>query len=230
MPQNEPSRLDALADRRRTVRISPTERAYSSFVKKLRWFLPIAALGIVGILMVWPKIQVEIAERRFGPSPLDRAALEQAATENRLLNAQFSSVDAKGRPFSVNAQEAIQENNNPDNIILQNPKGTLKLDSGQTLTAESKHGIYAQTKQHLNLMDDVVLTRSDGTVMTTQILFVDLMTNDSHTDQPVAIDGPQGHLRAQNMNSSGGGAITIFGGPATLTLNAKSTNDPKGGS
>lgn len=219
-PDNKP-RLTALDDRRRNVRLTLGDRTYSAFVKKLRLFLPFVAAGIVAALLIWPKIELEISERRFAPSKLDQAALRQAATENRLINANFSSTDSKGRPFTLLATEALQENENPDSIILQNPNGKMQIDDEQSMTATSKKGIYAQAAQHLTLNDDVVLTRSDGTTMKTQTLFVDIKSNDTKTQTPVVIDGPQGHLTAQGMYTQYGGAITTFVGPAKLILNQK---------
>lgn len=224
-PSSPDQRLSALHDRRKTVRIASSAHLHSAFVSRLRWVLPVAALGIVAVLMIWPKIRVEIADRRFAPSTIDRAALEQAATENRLLNANFSSVDSQGRPITITSSEAVQENNNPDVILLQNPSGTLKTDEG-LMTAQARHGIYAQAKQHLTLNDDVVLARPDGTTLKTQTLFVELGTYDARTDVPVVIDGPQGKLTAQGMTTSNGGDVTVFSGPAKLILNSKSSIDP----
>ncbi|MCB1538719.1 MAG: LPS export ABC transporter periplasmic protein LptC [Rhodospirillales bacterium] len=220
-PQSDappPIRLEALTDRRRNIRFAPAERAYSRFVHHLRRILPMTALGILGVVMIWPKIETELAQRRFAPSRLDKAALEKAASENRLIGADFSALDSNGRPFSIIAKQAIQKNDDPDTVILEDPRGTLRLNADTTLSAQAKQGLYAQESRHLTLESDVVLTRSDGTTMTTQELFVDLMTNDSHTNMPVAIDGPQGHLTAQGMDMTDGGAVTIFAGPAKLIL------------
>jgi lipopolysaccharide export system protein LptC len=224
----EKHRFDALEDRRRSVRIPSRHHVYSSLVNRLRWVLPVLVLGIVAALMIWPKIQVEIAERRFAPSPIDRAALERAATENRLLNANFSSIDAKGRPFTLTASEAVQKNNDPDLVVLQKPRGTLKSSDTETMTGEAERGLYAQGKQHLTLTENVVLTRSDGTTMKTEKLFVNMATNDARTDVPVVIEGPQGKLTAQGMDMKNGGASTIFTGPAKLILNSNKSIDPAG--
>ena len=83
----EKGRLEALDDRRRNVRIAPRDRRHSAYVSRLRWALPFLVLFIVAMLMIWPKIQMEISERRFAPSKLDKAALEAAATQNKLLSA-----------------------------------------------------------------------------------------------------------------------------------------------
>lgn len=225
-PKASTERLTALDDRGRTAQLHHT---YTALVRKLRWVLPVAALVIVAVLMIWPKIEVEFSDRRFAPSKLDKAALQQAATENRLLNADFSSTDSKDRPFTINAKEAVQENNNPDIILLQEPHGSLRLDAEETGKAEARHGIYDQPKQFLTLNDDVVITRTDGTILRTQTLSIDLFNNEAKTDVPVTIDGPQGHLTAQGMDIQQNGLVTIFPGPAKLILNAENSVNPSGG-
>lgn len=227
-PKLETERLKALDDRGKP-RTSGAHHTYTALVQKLRWALPLSALIIVAVLMIWPKIEVEFSDRRFAPSKLDKAALEQAATENRLLNANFSSTDSKDRPFTINASEAVQENNNPDVILLQNPRGTLRIDDAETGKAESKNGLYEQTRQFLTLNDDVVITRTDGTILRTQTLSIDLFNNEAKTDVPVTIDGPQGHLTAQGMDIQQNGLVTIFPGPAKLILNAENSVNPSGG-
>lgn len=224
----EKPRLEALRDRRQTIRISFADRAYTAIIRKLRWVLPIAALGILAALLIWPKIELEISEKRFAPTKVDKAILEKAATENRLANANFSSVDAKGRPFSIRAVEAVQDTKNPDNVNLKTPSGTLKIDDTTDMTADALKGIYQQKDQILTLNENVVLTRSDGTVMKTAQMVINLMTNDASTDVPVTITGPQGQLEAKAMTMKNSGAVTIFKGPAKLILTPKNSIDPKG--
>jgi len=223
------NRFNALHDHSKGEGLSRSDKAYSGFVTKLRWILPISAVVIVTILMIWPKIQIEISQNRFAPAPVDRAALEKAAAENRLANAKFSSIDGKGRPFSITAAEAVQDSKTPDNVILQTPSGTLKMNGDVTMTANAKGGIYQQEKQVLELNENVVLTRSDGTTLQTQTMLIDLATSNVSASTPVEIDGPQGHLTAQSMTMTNGGATTIFKGPVKLILKTGNSINPKGG-
>jgi len=219
-----PERLGALHDRRTTVRLSTREQAYSGIVKKLRWALPVVALGILLILMVWPRIQIELENLRFKAAPIDKKILEQAATENRLLNADFSTVDSKGRPFHILADQAIQMNSDPDKVQMVNPNGTLKISDTETMTLRGDTGSFLQDKQFLTLNNHVVMTRSDGTVMKTELLHMDLAGNNAQTDQPVTIDSPQGQLWARGMTTKDAGRYTVFTGPAKLIIN---TDTPK---
>lgn len=225
-------RLKALGDdkRDRTVRLSRTDTIYSAIVARLRWVLPVTALAVVGILMIWPKVQLELADRRFAPTtPMDKAALEKAATENKLLNANYSSTDSKGRPFSLISTQATQQNQTPDIVLLETPKGSYTLGPDDIIKVTANEGIYAQEKQLLDLVTNVVITRSDGGVMNTQKLHVDLKNSNAHSDEPVTYAGPQGTLKAKAMDISQGGQVMVFTGPATLTINSNTSITPGGG-
>ena len=223
----EKTRLRALDPASGVVRLSLTDRAYSAIVKKLRWVLPVAAMGIVASLMLWPRLQDEFARNRFEPAKVDRADIEKAATENTLKDAMFSSVDSKGRPFSIIADEARSDAQNPDLILLARPRGSLKLDSGLSMSTRAATGTYAQKNQVLDLAGKVEVQRSDGTIMKSDTLQVDLMSNDAQTQTPVSVTGPDGTLDATGMKTSNGGANVVFTGPAKLVLKTGSTINPK---
>jgi LPS export ABC transporter protein LptC len=145
-----------------------------------------------------------------------------------LLNADFSSVDSEGRPFRILADQAIQQNNNPDKIQMVKPNGTLKNSEKESISLKGDIGLFEQDKQFLTLNDNVVMTRSDGTVLNTSVLYMNLADSSAQTDQPLTIEGPQGKIWANGMTTTGGGAKTVFTGPAKLIVN--STTTPKGGS
>lgn len=225
--QPTPSRLDALESGPVGPAALPALR--SAIVRKLRWILPVAAAGILAALMVWPKIEIELSEKRFEPVKIDRATLEKAAHENRLTDATFSSLDSAGRPFSILAAQAVQDSVYPDRITLDTPRGTLTLGPGDDLSAHAESGLYLQKDQILNLAGGVVITRSDGTVMNAPTMIVNLLTHDAHTRDAVSIKGPQGTLSAASgMLMREDGAVTIFGGPIVLTLLPRNSINPKG--
>lgn len=193
-------------------------RAYSFIVRKLRWILPIMALCIVLFLMVWPRIQTELENIRFKVQPIDQKVLEQAATETRLLQADFSSTDSKGRPYRVLADEAIQQNDDPDMIDLTNPDASLQTSESETMTATSAKGHLNQSTHDLTLEQSVTITRTDGTVLNTEILNLNLQSHDANTDQPITIKGDDIDLTATGMHTQNGGDIIIFAGPAKAIL------------
>jgi lipopolysaccharide export system protein LptC len=229
-PMDTPKpRLDALQNTNDSAKFSIATRAYSAFVKKLRIALPVSVLVIVTILLIWPKIEIELSQQRFAPVKTDTATLEKAARENRLSDAKFSSVDAKGRPFTISAAQAFQDNTNSDVVQLTTPQGSIQTSDTQDMQAKAATGVYLQKDQILELRDDVVITRSDGTIIKTATLKIDLKLNDLSTQSAITITSPQGDLQAANMTSKNNGAVTIFGGPVRLELKPKNSIHMQGG-
>lgn len=226
MPQQK--RLKALDDHGRATQLTVADRLYSGLIKKLRWALPILALLIVALLLIWPKIENELTLRRFAAPKIDQAVIERATAENRLENAKFSSVDAKGRPFTINSKTAVQDNINPDIIHLESPAGIIRQANGENIKATAERGTYRQKDQILDLESAVVVAQSDGTVMETAVMTVNLSTNDIYTDTPVTIDGPQGRIEAKGMDIRNDGLTTVFKGPAKLVINTGKTINPRG--
>jgi len=225
MPDQDtpPQRLEALNERRSSVRMSAQAQAYSIIVKKLRWALPITAMGILLILLVWPRISKELENIRFKVAPIDQKILEQAATQNTLLSADFASVDSKGRPFHILAEQAVQQNDDANTVQLIKPNGTLKSSETETINLSGDTGVYQQDTQYLTLTNNVVMTRTDGSVMKTEKLNMNMQTNSAATDQPITIDGPQGSIAAQGMTSIDGGAKTVFDGPVKLIVHTNTS-------
>lgn len=222
-PPKSPQRLAALNAHADTQ----NSHSHSFIVRKLRWLLPIMAMGIVLVLLIWPRLQTELENIRFKVAPIDEKVLELAATETRLIAADFSSVDTKGRPYRLLADHAIQKNDNPDFIELDSPKATLQTSPTESLNLQSRTGLMNQSTSNLILNDDVTLTRTDGTTLTTQNLNLNLETHDAQTDQPVTIRGPQFDLDATALNTTNSATLITFQGPATLVLKSSPPINPQ---
>lgn len=197
---------------------------YTSYVRKLRLALPLIVIMLVAVLLLWPKLKFEIKIPDV-PSSINKTDLEQAATENRLLQAEYFAVDSEGRPFKIRAIEAIQEKQNPDGVLLRAPVGALDMQDGTVLSIRSEHGLYEQEKKRLTLMDNVVMTRNDGSEMRTRSLFIDIANGIAETTTPVEGETPEGTIKARGMLITGRGALTVFKGPATLVLTTNSSLD-----
>ncbi len=210
-PENRLSALERGADDNRPIHL------YTNYVRKLRLALPLMVIALVAVLLLWPKLKFDIKMPDV-PSSINKADLEQAATENRLLQAEYTAVDSEGRPFKIRAAEAIQEKQNPDGVLLRLPVGALDMQDGSILGIRSAHGLYEQEKRRLTLMDNVVMTRNDGSEMRTRSLFVDIANGVAETTNPVEGETPEGTIKAQGMVITGRGALTVFKGPATLVL------------
>ena len=148
---------------------------------------------------------------------------DAALAENELINPRFQSTDKDLNPYTVTAKSAIQNQQNPDLVKLDTPKGRMVMKGGATLKVEANSGSYEQKQEKLFLENNVMLNHQSGYILNTQELRVDLKEGQAFSDKDVTITGPEGTIHAVGLDGNLETEILIFKGPATLTLNPKDT-------
>lgn len=187
-------------------------RAYTRFVRAMRLLLPLVAVGIVGIVVSWPRVE----ERMTAPPNVSPQA--QTVGQNELINPRFESQDSKAQPYTITATRAVQSSANPDIVFLETPVGDIKLSDGAKLGAAAEKGAFDQKAQTLNLEGRVKLVHDKGYEMTTEALLVDMAARTAYADTDVAGHGPAGTLAASGVKADMANGAVIFTGPVTLTL------------
>lgn len=190
----------------------------SSLVKFLKLALPLSAAAIALTLFLWPFVQNQMIADLAAPVEVSEPELIRAQTENRLLEATFSSVTSDGLPFNVNAVEAVQNLSNPDRIDMVKPTAMLTLDGGDTLNLKSETGVLEQENGDLLLEGQVTLSHDDGTQLTTNSVTANLKEGTARSTNIVRVEGPNGIIDAQGLSVSDAGNTIIFVGPARLEL------------
>lgn len=190
---------------------------YTNFVQSMRIILPLSALITFMMLILWPQMDSPYQNTEFN-SQEQETQIKQDVQSNKLLTARYEDIDSQGRPYVIEADEAVQRNDNPDIISLAYPRADLKLSDKMGLKIKSKSGEYAQNAQNLTLSGGVFFTRSDGTVLRTQRIEGNLKTGHAVTQDAVFIEGPSGTLDAQSMIIEDQGQRVIFKGPALLQV------------
>ena len=102
------------------------------------------------------------------------------------------------------------------------PKADITMEDGRWLMLQSRKGVYIQSTAQVDLSDNVILYRDDGTTMTTASASVDLKAGAAASDDPVHVEGPFGTIDAQGFTVTDKGAALNFTGPATAVLNGAS--------
>lgn len=194
-------------------RSSKINRKYSSFVKSLRLILPIAALVMTVIVLTWDE-----AGRRVAPKMKEDVIPASQNIQNELLKPVFNSVDDKNQPYTVTADRATQDRDDPDLIDLEKPVATLAMNSGEKVDANSTTGLYQQKAQKLNLEGAVHLIHSNGYTLTTEELRIDLATHKAYSGRDVRVEGPSGTIDATGLEGDSNTGSLIFTGPAKVIL------------
>jgi len=194
-------------------RSTKINRRYSSFVKSLRYILPLLALVMTVVVLTW-----EEAGRRVEPMKKEELLPQSENIQNELLKPVFNSVDDKNQPYTVTADRAVQNRQNADIVELEKPVATLSMNDGAKIDADSVSGLYQQKEQKLNLEGDVHLKHSNGYVLSTQELRVDLVTQKAYSGRDVRVEGPAGTLDATGLEGDASGGTLVFTGPAKIIL------------
>jgi lipopolysaccharide export system protein LptC len=200
------------------MRLLPTPRGMARrrwVITLTKWLLPAAALALLTTVAVWPEMERDATQATM--------AARTVATEvqgGQMVQARYHGVDDRGRPFTLTA--AIARQLDPTLIALTSPKGDITLENGTWLMLQSKRGTYVQRQNQLDLRDDVVLYRDDGTTMTTASAAIDLKNGAAAGSDPVHAEGPFGTLDSQGFTVLDKGAIIQFTGSSHVLLNGAS--------
>jgi len=211
MSQPSGKRFSQLGKIPRTIQLPG--KGYTTFVRVMRLALPLVAIGIIGMLLSWPRVEETLA-----PIPKEAVA-PSAVGKNELVNPRFASTDAKDQPFSITAARAVQSAGDPSVILLENPVADITLTNGTWLAAEAEQGAYRQNADRLLLQGKVRLYHDEGYEVTTAKLLVNLKSREAWSDEPVFGQGPAGTLQASGLQAHAATEQLIFTGPVKLVLN-----------
>lgn len=188
-------------------------RGYSRFVRAMRFVLPLAAIGLTVVIILWDEMAQQMRKvdhERLLPE------LEQARGE--MLSPQFDSTDSEGRPYTITAARATQDQNNPKITLLETPQAFIQLGPSENMKGTARSGVYEQEIGKLFLNKAVRLDHSSGYSLQSDELRVDLKTGQAFSDQPVHVEGNMGTIDALGMEADNPKGLLVFKGPATLIL------------
>ncbi len=226
-PQEQPNlvaneaRVDLLIRRDEDAHMRVTKtRRYSRYVRSLRLALPVVALAIVVVLMVWSDRDTQIkAVPRTDISP-------QTVTRNELINPKFQSEDSNSQPYTITADKATQNASNMDNILLDKPVADISLKSGNWIAIKAAQGEYNQKSGLLQLDGSVQMNHDTGYELQSDHMNIDVDQQTLMSDVAVTGHGPAAEISAQGLEADGKTDTVIFKGPAKLILRQTTNSEP----
>jgi lipopolysaccharide export system protein LptC len=180
-----------------------------------KFLLPAAAALLLASIALWPEYDRATDKARIVIQGF-RAALDGA----RVTNAHYNGLDERGRPFTVTAATATQRS--VEQVDLTVPNADMTLENGTWINVKSKQGVFMRKAQQLDLSDEVVLYRDDGTTMTTSSATVEMKAGAASGAAQTHVEGPFGTLDATGFTTVDKGAAIQFWGPAHVHLNGVS--------
>jgi len=176
--------------------------------------LPLVALGLVGLIVAWSRIDPVIKQIQLGDTEQAPEEIETVTMEN----ARFAGIDSENRAFNITAVRATQSADDNNHIDLQLPKADIVLSSGAKVAIQSDTGGLQRDTQILELVGKVTLTQDQDYEFHTEKARIDLNARTAGGDSPVKGRGPQGEIHAEGFDILDGGARVVFRGRSRALL------------
>ncbi len=211
--RHAPAMRDDPRPRRRTAAPSAPRpagrgRGYTRFVNILKVVLPLLALALTAIVVIWPELQDRAADR----------ATVADADPGRMMSPRLSGVDAHDRPYSIVGTSARQSDAGGDIVVFDNLEAELTMEDGTWLAVLSDHGMVDNVRSVIELSGDVNLFRDDGYTFYTDNVNIDLEERTAWGDDPVQAHGPAGEVAAQGFRIDNDSGVVVFTGRSELLL------------
>jgi lipopolysaccharide export system protein LptC len=199
----------------RTRKIKPKRLVrHGRFVRVAKYVLPVVALTLLSSIALWPEISRTIDRGRVTWHRL----IMVDPTSGTMKHPRYRGYDGQNQPYTVVAESADRVG--PERFNLRLPRGDLTLQNGTWLEVRSKKGAYFQHPSLLDLFQDVMLYRQDGTILNTTAATVDIRGGAVSSNAYTHAEGPFGQLDAEGFTLLDKGNVVQFHGPAKLVLNA----------
>ena len=197
----------------RRVRATGPIHRYSRFVAWMKLALPMAAMALVLLVVIWPRIQSAVEKI----SKLPRIDLSQAR-DLRMVNLHYAGKDKHNRPFTVTAEGARQHSESDDLVELEGPKADMTTESESWLALNAYTGVYRPQSQLLDLFGNVEVFQDKGNEFVTDSAHIDMAKGNAEGDEPIEGHGPFGTIKAQGFRIENQGEVIIFTGKTELVL------------
>lgn len=198
--------------------------AYSSLVGILKYVLPAVAVGLVLLVVAWPRFKP--VEERFSVG-LSDLQMDQP-TNSTMVNARFDGLDDEGRPYRVTADQATQRPDDERLVDLENPSGDILTRDQTWIAVTSATGLYNKDEEVLDLEEGVTLYHDQGYEMTTDSAKIYMKEGLVVGTRPVEAQGPSGTIRSKGIRIEDRGAVVIFSGPAHMEIAAEALDEGDG--
>ncbi len=181
---------------------------YSQFVSWMKVMLPATALALAALVLFWP--QLNPLDKRFRLQPVQVTVDD---LENlRMLSPRFVGTDNQNEPYTVTAEQALQDAGSSDLTTLTSPKGDIALNNGSWIAIAAAEGQYHKQSRILDLWSNVNVFHDAGYEIKTARAQADLAAGTVTGDEPVEGQGPDSQLRGQGFRIYDKGArITVTG-------------------
>jgi lipopolysaccharide export system protein LptC len=186
---------------------------YTQFVGVMKRALPVAAFAVISAVLAYFFLARQPGKVSMGYERLGHVENDLAMVKPRL-----TGQDAKGNPFVITAEEAVQDANNPKRARLSKVEADLALDKKGWLNADAARGLVDMRAGTLELSGGINAFSDEGYELHTESASVDLNQGLVHGREEVSGQGPLGSLRADQFQFDRNSRILTLNGHVRMSI------------
>lgn len=214
--------LDSLTIRRRTTGEDAVSRA--RFMRRMRIALPILALILIATFLV--NTRQDGVDDAFLE---DFADLEATPQNLKTAKPHFTGVDARGNPYEITAEAAVQQSGAGKIVDLESPRAVTSAADERSVVAAKAGAFDADTKL-LELREGVTFEHSVGGanfVLKTPAATYAIDDRTVVSDKGVDGEGSDGErLKADRMTADDKDGKLVFEGNVSMRIFPRRTEEP----
>ena len=198
-------------------------RRYSIFVRVMKGALPLSALGLAILVLVYvlqpPPARLQMAFQR----------LTNLAGDMTMDNPRLSGTDNDGQPFVISARRAVPDGNGVSHIRMEDIVAdfSTKDSTGIHLTAAT--GLIDTDTRVLQMSGGIHVTSQSGYDVKAPSAVADLRAGTVHGESGIVADGAFGHITARRFAMSRETKQFHFWGNIHMLLNPESAQTAQRG-
>jgi len=186
---------------------------YSRYVVLMKRLLSLGAFLIIASVLAFFFVQRMPRQLQMSYERMGRIENDLTMVKPRLAGA-----DAKGNPFVITADSAVQDAHDPKKADLKNLEADLSLDKQNWINARAKTGMVDMNTGQLELRDGIDVFTATGYELHSNSASANLKQNIIHGHEPVTGQGPEGKLRADEFHADRATNILTLSGHVHMTL------------
>ncbi|HEX5280515.1 MAG TPA: LPS export ABC transporter periplasmic protein LptC [Micropepsaceae bacterium] len=191
-------------------------RRYSIFVRVMKGALPLSALGLAILVLVYvlqpPPARMQMAFQR----------LSNLAGDMTMDNPRLSGTDNDGQPFVISARRAVPDGTGVNHIRMQDMVADFSLKDGTGLHLTAATGLIDTNTRVLQMSGGIHVTSQSGYDVKTPSAVADLGAGTVHGESGIAAEGAFGRVTAQRFAIDRESKRLQFWGNIHMLLNPES--------
>lgn len=189
--------------------------AHEKLMVRLKWLLPSLAALLLALIIIWPLSSVQ--EFSF---LLAKDNVEMATERLRVDRASYRGETARGEPFLIEAEKAVQKTSAVAEVELTRLQARIEGRDGLALVT-APAGTYFLNDDNLRVSGPIRLDSAAGYTVETGTVDIDMNTRSLVSREAVSGEIPIGRFNADHLEADLQGRVLILEGRAHLRIKGR---------